>query len=193
MWSSLVLKIYSSIYILILNCTKKNVRLGKNFKIDFKTKLDVRNNKLNIGNNVYLRSKSAGYHAGMPFPTNILIDKSGAECTIGDNCRINGVYIHSQKNIVIGNNTVIASGVNIIDVNGHETYSLNRTVGRDTAKEIIIGNNVWIGLNAIILKGTYIGDNSIVSAGSVVQGSFPNNSLIQGNPAKLVKELNILV
>lgn len=79
----------------------------------------------------------------------------------------------------------------MIDGNGHETYSLNRTIGRDMPKPIVIGNNVWIGVNAIILKGSMIGENSIVGAGSVVNGLFPANSLIIGNPAKLVKILEI--
>lgn len=57
--------------------------------------------------------------------------------------------------------------------------------------KLIIGENVWIGLNAIILKNTNIGDNSIVAAGSVVKGKFPSNVLIQGNPAKIVRTLEI--
>ena len=80
-----------------------------------------------MGDNVYLRSNPNGYHAGMPFSTTVLIDKEGAECSIGDNCRINGTYIHVQDKIIIGKNTVIASGTNIIDSNGHETISNNRT------------------------------------------------------------------
>ena len=60
-----------------------------------------------------------------------------------------------------------------------------------TLNLIVIGNNVWIGLNAIILKGSVIGDNSVVTAGSVVKGVFPNNALIQGNPAQNVAKLHI--
>jgi acetyltransferase-like isoleucine patch superfamily enzyme len=84
---------------------------------------------------------------------------------------------------------VIASGVNIIDTNGHVLLSLDRTIGRDTPEEIIIEDNVWIGLNCTILKGTKIGKNSVVSTGSVVKGIFPANSLIHGNLATMVKEL----
>jgi acetyltransferase-like isoleucine patch superfamily enzyme len=105
---------------------------------------------------------------------------------------LNGVYVHAQKAISIGNNCVIAAGVNIIDANGHQVVSSNRTVGRDDPKPIIIGNNVWIGLNAVILKGANIGNNCVISAGSVVGGGdYPQNSLIQGNPAKVVGALQI--
>ncbi len=168
---------------------KADIKRG--VRIDLSTKISLGSNRLVLGENVYLRSTKKGYHAGMPFSTTILIDKDGAECEIGNNCRINGCYIHTQKKIKIGENTVIASGTNIIDSNGHEIYSTNRTVGRDEPEEISIGANVWIGLNAIILKGTTIGMNSIVSAGSVVKGNFPKNSLIQGNPAKIIKTLEI--
>ena len=81
--------------------------------------------------------------------------------------------------------------MNIIDSNGHIVESLDRTVGRDIPKPIIIGNNVWIGLNSIILKGTIIGDNSIVAAASVVSGEFGANTIIMGNPAKEVRSINI--
>ena len=113
----------------------------------------------------------------MPFPTTLLVDGQKGEIIIGNNCRLNGVYVHAQKKIVIGDNCVMASGINIIDSNGHETSSLDRTKGRDVPKEIIIGNNVWIGMNAIILKGSVIEDNSIISAGSVVRGHVPANTI----------------
>lgn len=170
---------------------KKNVLIGKNARIDFKSRIYNYGNRIEIADNVYLRSRRKDYQAGMPFPTTILVDKKGASVIIGNNSRINGVYMHAQDQIVIGSNCVIASGVNILDTNGHELYSFNRTIGRDMPSRIIIGNNVWIGLNAIILKGSIIGDNSVISAGSVVKGNFQPNSLISGNPATTVKILEI--
>lgn len=50
-----------------------------------------------------------------------------------------------------------------------------------------IGNNVWIGVRVIILKGINIGDNSIIGAGSVVTKNVPNNSIVVGNPAKVIR------
>lgn len=110
---------------------------------------------------------------------------------IGNNTRINSAAIHAYDKITIGNNCVIASGVNIIDSNGHELRSADRTIGMDRPKSINIGNNVWIGLNVVILKGSSIGDNSVIAANSVVKGDFPKNSLIQCNPAKIVDVLDI--
>lgn len=171
---------------------KEGVEIGAGTIIDAGTYVQVsRGASLSVGVNCTLRSEQRGYHAGMPFPTGILVDLWGATVSLGDNTRINGAYVHAQKRIQIGKNCVIAAGVNIIDSNGHELLSANRTVGRDDAEEIVLGDNVWVGLNSLILKGTHIGDNSVVTAGSVVKGDFPRNSLISGNQAKKVGELDI--
>lgn len=55
-------------------------------------------------------------------------------------------------------------------------------------RPIIIGDGCFIGSNSIILKGTNLGKNCVVGAGSVVSGSFPDNVIIAGNPAKIIKE-----
>lgn len=54
---------------------------------------------------------------------------------------------------------------------------------------INIGNNVFIGMNSIILPGTTIGNNVIVGAGSIVRGTFPDNVVISGNPAKIINDI----
>lgn len=145
-----------------------------------------------IGSMCSIGTSSRGYHSGMPFYTTILNDGVSSNISIGNNCRINGAYIHAQERIEIGDNCVIAAGVSIMDSNGHEVISFDRTKGRDIPQAIKMGNNVWVGLNVIILKGTLIGDNCVVAAGSVVKGDFPKNSLIMGNPARVVKTLNII-
>ena len=100
----------------------------------------------------------------------------------------------------IGRNCQIASSTLISDTDFHPIDSKTRKAqveGRpfsfDMVKkeEIKIGDNVWIGWNSTILKGVQIGENSVVAAGSVVlKGIYPNNSLIAGNPAKVVKVLD---
>lgn len=189
--SSVLIKIGRTVKKVQLKLQSPEVHVGKGAIVDYKTIIINKKNTIVIGDNVYLRSVSKGYQAAMPFPCTLLTDVKGATIAIGANSRINGAYIHAQKSIVLGKNCVVASGVNIMDTNGHELYSFNRTVNRDKPDSIEIGNNVWIGLNAIILKGTVIGDNSVVGAGSVVKGIFPENSLIMGNPAKVVKNLDI--
>ena len=177
--------------IILLKLTKKNIFYGRGVLIDFQTNIRNNRNILKLGNNVYLRSISRGYQAAMPFSTTILIDVEDAQISIGNNTRINGAYIHAQKSILIGDNCVIASGVNILDSNGHQLCSNNRTKGRDKPEDIVIQENVWIGINCVILKGTIIGKNSVVSAGTIVKGIFPPNSLISCNMGHVVKKIVI--
>ena len=74
------------------------VHIANSVRLDRQSKvLAYANTHIQIGNNVYLRSDPIGYHTGMPFPTTLIADKSGALISIGANCRLNGVYIHSQK------------------------------------------------------------------------------------------------
>lgn len=189
---NLLLHLLSKMHTKLLVLRNKNISLGNNTLIHYKSHIiNKSKGKVKIGENCQIGRSARNYHAGMPFHTEILSDGEKSKITIGNNCRINGAYIHAQKRITVGDNCVMASGISIIDSNGHELYSNDRTHGRDQASDIEIGSNVWIGLNAIILKNTSIGDNSVVSAGSVVSGHFPNNSLIMGNPGKVVKILNI--
>ena len=174
-----------------LKATRPNLKLGEGAKIDWNSKIDIGDNTLIVGSKTRIRSIKKNYHVGMPWCATIFIDVKGARVIIGENCRIVGTFIHAQKEITIGNNTLLGTGVNIFDSNGHHVNSKDRTVGRDKPEAIKIGNNVWIGLNATILKGTTIGDNSIVTTGSVVKGHFPANVIIQGNPAVIAGDLKI--
>ena len=89
--------------------------------------------------------------------------------------------------ITIGRGTWIAPNVGIITTN-HSKESLDQ---HDDPKDVIIGESCWIGMNSIILPGIYLGNNTMVGAGSVVTKSFPEgNCVIVGNPARKIKALN---
>ena len=107
---------------------------------------------------------------------------------IGDYCLIcPGVRIGSAHEIVIGHNSMIASGVYITDSDWHDVY--NRiTIGKTAP--IRIENNVWVGDSAIICKGVTLGENCIIGAGAVVANTVPPNCIAAGNPAKVVKALD---
>lgn len=175
---------------------KKGILIGEKSNVYYKCKIDSKpvsyssGGGIIIGNNSRIGCSEIGYHCGMPFFTTLLSDGKGSRISIGDNCRINGAYIHAEKNISIGDNCVIASGVNIIDSNGHIVNSLDRTSGRDVPQDVIIGNNVWICMNATILKGSVVGDNSIISAGSIVHGVIPPNSIASTTGDLLIKKIN---
>ena len=77
----------------------------------------------------------------------------------------------------------------IYDSDFHDLAPKTRHESSGASKPVFIGDNVWIGSRAIILKGVEIGDNAVVAAMSVVTRSVPSNSLAAGNPARVVREL----
>jgi len=114
-----------------------------------------------------------------------------AQTTIcGNVASNNGLLIISAERIEIGNDCLIGKDVQMIDFDAHGLAPTERRTSIGKAKPIVIGRNVWIGNNVIILKGTEIGDNSVIGAGAVVTGGkFSSNVVIAGNPAKVVKSL----
>ena len=88
--------------------------------------------------------------------------------------------------IYIGKGTWIAQNVGIITTN----HKLSNPDEHVMAKDVVIGEHCWIGMNAVILPGVTLGAHTVVGAGSVVTKSFPEgNCLIAGNPARLIKEI----
>ncbi len=147
--------------------------------------------KIKIGINTHIRGE-------------LVIFPSGGTIKIGNDCFIGeGSKIWSQSSILIGNNVLISHDVNIHDTNSHPLNNIER---REDYKQIInsgfpkvntnvitkaieIEDDVWIGFNAIILKGVHIGKGSIIAAGSVVTNNIPDFTLVAGNPAKPIKSL----
>ena len=94
-------------------------------------------------------------------------------------------YQNYEAPITIGKDVHIAANVGIITQN-HDPKNPNNHL---PAKEVTIGDNCWIGMNAVILPGVHLGDHTTVGAGSVVTHSFEGNCVIAGNPAKIIKRL----
>ena len=116
-------------------------------------------------------------------------DKISGEIFLGKYILISpGTSIRSAKKIIIGQSTMIASDVTITDSDWHGIY--DRTDYVASPKEVSIEDNVWIGEKSIILKGTKIGANSIIGAGSVVSGEVPPNTIYAGNPAREIRKLD---
>lgn len=106
--------------------------------------------------------------------------------SIGSRSFINsGVMIDASLHVSIGKNCLIGDCVIIQDSNYHE---IDEGSGVKT-KAITIGDNVWISRNSIILPGVEIGDHSVVGAGSVVTKSVPARTLVAGNPARVIREI----
>lgn len=107
--------------------------------------------------------------------------------TIGNNCMISTKSFSSEPFLIkIGDNVRIANNVKFFTHGGLIPFRKRMNANLDMFGKINIGNNVHIGDSSLILPGITIGDDSIVGAGSVVSKSFPSNSIVAGNPAKVV-------
>ena len=188
----------SNWYKLVMKATK--VKYGKGLLL--KGAPVIFNKKgadLNIGDNVTIKSSFLSNLVGLYSKTIIVTRAPGAYIRIGNNVGMSGVTIYARKGIEIGENTAIGGNTKILDNDFHpiEAETRNKLLmdknGGDSdlvpAKPIKIGKNCFIGCNAIILKGTELGDGCVVGAGAVVSGKFEANSVIAGNPARVIKKV----
>ena len=107
--------------------------------------------------------------------------------TLGHGYMNAGAQLRCMERITIGDGCAIARNVLIMDFDAHDiTYEDGRK-NQNTAP-VTIGSHVWIGAGATILKGVTIGDNAIVGAGSVVTRDVPPNTIVAGNPARIIRE-----
>jgi acetyltransferase-like isoleucine patch superfamily enzyme len=117
-------------------------------------------------------------------PTLVVGDRTG----IGHGCTFS-----VGKRIAIGRDCRIASEVWIFDSSGHPADPSARLAGLPPAPEevrpVTVGDNVWIGARSIIFPGVTIGDGGVISAGSVVMGDVPANTVVAGNPARKIAAL----
>ena len=113
----------------------------------------------------------------------------GSNIHVGDNFYANfGCVILDVAEVKFGKNCLLAPQVGIYTAT-HSLDPVERNSGLELARPITIGDNCWIGGNAVINPGVTLGDNVVVASGAVVTKSFGDNVVIGGNPAKVLKEI----
>lgn len=177
----LLVKVSSVVRICILRMRSYRIDYSVSLGTHFSTFQSARNS-ITIRKGTYIGDGvriKAGFTGKIYIGKNVLIDDYS--------------ILDAQKNIRVGDETMIASHVYIIDYNHKYPLSkskkhLLRPEGYES-KPISIGEHVWIGTHAVILRNVTIGNNAVVGAGAIVTKNVPSNSIVAGNPAKVIKKI----
>ncbi|HDY7933226.1 TPA: acyltransferase [Vibrio vulnificus] len=169
---------------------KYRVKVGKNFTSNGRVLL-IDNGKVLIGDNVRINSSTRSnpvYGVGKT----ILVCQYNAHLIIGNDVGISNAQIYCEKEITIGDRTLIGAGVKMWDLDFHSIKIIDRKKSDDrgVSKPISIGSDCFIGAGSIITKGVVLGDGTVIGAGSVVTKSTGVNELWAGNPAKFVRYID---
>ncbi|MDA7818362.1 acyltransferase [Sulfurimonas sp.] len=108
----------------------------------------------------------------------------GSSATIGHDCYLSAK--ESDIHLHIGDNCMLSRNAKLMTSDGHPIYINDEVI--NSAKSIIIQDNVWVADNVTILKGIEVGANSVIGIDSVLTKSIPEHSIAAGNPAKVIKE-----
>jgi len=153
---------------------RENINLGENVNVTEGVSL----NNITTGKNGKIRDHSILFgHKDTP----LMI---GDDFFVGTFCYINGI-----AGLTIGNRVTIAHGAKIFTDSGPNTSPLLQKDFPITSGAVSIGDDVWIGANAIVLPGVKIGNHCVVGAGSVVKEDVPDRTVVVGVPAKAIRTL----
>ncbi|WP_076956362.1 acyltransferase [Teichococcus deserti] len=110
---------------------------------------------------------------------------------VDHHCSFNGsprLLVHEKACIALGKGCLLAGGVDVTVSDMHSIVDIETGERINHARDVTVGEWVWIGQRATVLKGTRIGDGTIVGASAVVSGHYPGNCVITGVPARVVRE-----
>lgn len=162
-------------------------------RVDSSSELSLSNCRLKTGCKIDVDRDSM-------IPGSLIFDRENASISIGKRVFISGSLIAAQK-IEIGDDVMISWGVTVVDHNSHSISFSHRAEDvinwRQGEKDwthvkvapVTICDKVWIGFNALILKGVTIGEGSVVGAGSIVTKDVPPWTIVAGNPARTIREI----
>jgi len=140
--------------------------------------------RIAIGASCKFNSSMGSNSVGVNRPCIVTTIKEGAEIEIGLGCGFSGTTIACAKRVILGENVRCGANTFIMDTDWHTD---DPRTGPDTP--VIIGKNVWLGVNVTVLKGVTIGENTLVGAGSLVASSLPPGVIAIGMPARVVKKI----
>lgn len=141
-----------------------------------------------IGDRVSMRSWKSSNPLAPNHPVVLSTRTESAEILIGDDCGFTGATIVADERVVIGNRVLVGANVTITDTDFHPLSPVQRTQDLNAGAHapVVIDDDVFIGMNALILKGVHIGSGAVIGAGAVVTRDVPSRAIAAGNPAKVV-------
>lgn len=150
----------------------------------------VRGSRIVIGERVSLVSTTFRNPLGINHPVIIRTLLPDAEIVIGEGTGMSGGTISAAISVRIGKGCLLGANVTVVDTDSHTINSLTRATDPIPPPQeqdaVSIGNNVFIGAGAMILRGVTLGDNCVVGAGAVVRNSCDPGTIVIGNPARAV-------
>lgn len=151
-----------------------------------------RRSKLTIGARLELRSTARSNPLGPNRPVLLSTRRPGAVLKIGDDFGMTGGSVVAEQRVIIGNRVTVGANTIIADTDFHPLDALARhNLPLDGATApIMIEDDVFIGMQSLILKGVTIGAGSIIGAGSVVTRDVPAGVIAAGNPARVIREID---
>lgn len=171
----------------LIGIFKSRIKFYGNYPKFFQVVLINGSGQVEIGSNCSFGYKMGGFFKGGSIE--IQARYMNSRIKIGNNISTNNnIFICAANYIEIGDDTLIGQNVTFMDFEAHGIHPENRRKIGEVGS-IIVGKNCWIGNNTTILKNSKIGDNSIVAVGAVVSGIFPENVVVGGIPARIIKNL----
>jgi len=152
-------------------------------------RLDDDKSRIRFGNNVRINSGIAANPAGGTRMIMVALD--GAEIIVGDHTGMSNATIIAAASIRIGQHVYLGAGCTLYDTDFHSVHHTDRINGNSNIKTapVVVGDRVFVGAHAIVLKGVTIGDDAVIGAGSVVARNVPAGEIWAGNPAKFIRKL----
>jgi acetyltransferase-like isoleucine patch superfamily enzyme len=146
---------------------------------------------MTFGPNLSLRSSVQSNPLGPNHPVILSTLQEGACLEVGANFAMTGGTLCAAQRITIGNGVAVGANTTIVDTDFHPLDPAARKLRPNDGETapVVIEDDVFIGMNCLILKGVTIGQGSVVGAGSVVTRDVPGYVIVAGNPARVVKEL----
>lgn len=163
------------------------LKLGKNIRMHRPVALDGRGS-VTLGDDVSLGVLGAPCMGD----GKILLQAraSDSAIVIGPGCVLsNNISLIAVQKITLGASCMLGDFCSIMDSEFHGVSVATRHLPGESAP-VTLGDNVWVGSRAMILKGVTIGDNSVVAAGSIVTKDVPANTLVAGIPAKIIRRVD---